>query len=772
MRRKRQSKMASTADTIEKRIAKSILPNNTKGSDDGGGGVIPHPTCSLAPWPSYYKALACDMVNLRGLFSNSVIHWRGAKQPNGIKISRADWDSANRHRPPAPIAIRDFFRTEPTPIPSATIPSSRSCNYAVLNSIADLSGSTYVASPSNVHNIFDSNLRSTLFNFEAIAKHPMIHTSTAQLAVAEFFMGITDLNFNYAKRLTGISSHKKLIITSKTLRNLAGDCYKAPDRRRSDVHDAGFHFCCNVTKDIADLFRFLCSTSYSVSKNDPNYYAAPHEIEQVAFLESGMFHYMQRVASIVKIGTDLVLPRKLWEDDRTNFVKKAALAIQSSGSLLEPSAKTQCEHSPRPSDNISALDIHSINSEILEFMADLERYQAYSKVAPLCHIGVLLSARRLVSKFAKRLRTSMAHTMMPTPNETRILQGAKSLLAETPQDRKTRQRLEATRKSSLLMLSNQYKQKMSQMIYRLFTIYLEFAITMDPLRPQVHMAALFSLKARVTDVPSEMPDEYVDLMKMLYKRALDDNYPAVEKSLWFTNAYSIPKVTAPNPVVVPKPHVRLVLPKKRKNQYVDGGRQALRDLEKAKKLERSSTETVKENRRFATPVYSDQTQSTTQSTTQSATLPPVEYLLPPPQTTLSSFPQYASPQYVAAAPPQSYSQLLTYTPLDHFQQEPYHHHHHHTQQLPQQLRHEYQPAYYYYDNQPPHPPPPPLTTLLPMPSQPAAAAVATSSNDVHFYPLVPPCNSQILVDSPPVNINLPNDPLLPQQPVTANATSL
>ena len=540
--------MASLANVIAQRSLQTILDPNLRSTNTNG---IPHPTCGFSPWQAYYQALGSDMIRQTGIFSNSVIHFYGANQEHGYQVSKEQWEIVAKIRPVVPAAIRSFFRVDDYPN-NASIPTARSANFAVLNAIADLSNVSFVSSPANIDNILNTNTRITLFNYEAIVKHPLMHTSTAQLATAEFFSGITDLDFTLGRKLTHVKDHKKLVVVSKTLRNLTRDCYKGVEPQRpSKLYDCGFEYGADVTQDICDLFRYLCARSYSVEKNDPNFYSAAHEIEQKPFLDSTLFHYMQRIASICKMGGEIFMPRKLWEDNRANFGgRKATAFLFSNGTVTHPTTKAQYENTPKSDDTSSALDIHSINMTILDFICDVERFSVYAKVAPLCHIGVLLSARRFISKYAGKLRGIMNRTMLPTASEKEILQRATIQNGETAKQASARQRLEAARQSALLALSNQYKQQMNQMIYQVFMIYLDFAITSDPLRPDIHMKAVFQATNNPTEnareyVPaSHMSDNYVDFMKMLYKRALDDNFPSVEKSLWITSAHSIPRAAA------------------------------------------------------------------------------------------------------------------------------------------------------------------------------------------------------------------------------------
>lgn len=495
----------------------------------------PFPTFAKAPWTVYYALLERDILARQGVFSNSVIKFAGGAAPT---VPPARWTFAERRRPTYPAALADFLSTAlETSVgcdaENSLLGAMTSGAYAALNTLVSGAGH----SGSKEIDVFSSKIK--FFNLENIAKLPLINTSIGQMAILEFFSTIVDQEFTFERKVTNVKSDKKLIIASRILKNLAPDCDQVPTSRRASTCEAGFHYGADLTSDWIDIFSFVCSQSYSISKNDPNVYVSEHDVEQCELLDSTLFRHMIRVQSIVKVASVFYEPRKLWQDEKTGSLPNKY--VRPVGSHYKPTARKQFVNPPIASDVSSALDIHSYNADVLDLICSVERYYIFAKVATLNNIGVLLACKRFLARFAMTQRTIMSRAMMPTKSEEILL------LSKSPELREKRQNLERARKSALINLSEHYRATLGQMIYRLFVVFFNFTIRADPLRPSIHMAALQK------HGETTMPDEYINLRAVQYQQMFKDHKPGLLRgALILSSAYAIP--TAPQKE---KPHQKM-----------------------------------------------------------------------------------------------------------------------------------------------------------------------------------------------------------------------
>ncbi len=290
----------------------------------------------------------------------------------------------------------------------------------------------------------------------------------------------------------------------------------------------------DLTREIGDLFRFLCTSSYSVVKNNPDGICGAHEIEQQAFYESDLFRHIVRFQSIANVGINLYETRRIWDDERLGYIVKSLGKLRAQASMFQPSLRMQFVKKPKDDDALSALDIYSDNGDIVDLMASVERFAIYAKVSSHANIGVILACRHFLQNFAAKSRLAMTKTMAVTTAENIIL-SSRSASNENANQRAKREALERARKSAMLNLSNQHRMKMSQMIYKLFVIYLNFSTECNPVRPAIHMASLFS-PANATP----MPDAFLAMKVKQYSMALNTNYPALQNTLFVTEAFQLP----------------------------------------------------------------------------------------------------------------------------------------------------------------------------------------------------------------------------------------
>jgi len=283
-----------------------------------------------APWLKYNQTIADDMVNASGIFSDCTINFKDGKYTPKSRhrpVERERWRFAEFRRPAIPHELKHFNMTLVDPLPPQfTMPSTRNAAYAALNVLCDMRAphtlDAAASSHEKVDSIFRANTQIDFFNLDAISKLPAIHTSVGQLATAEFFASIVDIEFTYRHKITtkGTTATdakmEQLIIVSKTLRNLVPGCCDVTHESTSELCDAGFNYGKDLTREIGDLFRFLCTSSYSVAKNNPDGICGAHEIEQQAFYESDLFRHIIRYQSIANVGINLYETRRIWDDER------------------------------------------------------------------------------------------------------------------------------------------------------------------------------------------------------------------------------------------------------------------------------------------------------------------------------------------------------------------------------------------------------------------------------------------------------------------------
>jgi hypothetical protein len=483
-------------------------------------------------WLAYYEKLKTDMLMREGIFKHCVIRFH-----NEVvlpQISKAKWEYARRRRPANCAALSDFVTTSladgsPVQHRSSAQPTERFSAYAALNALVDGETSQFSATEGSFpipEKVFGSNTVINLFDMQAISKIPMIDTAVGQIAIIEFFSSIVDFEFTTERKITFKKSDKKLLLVSKTLRNLAADCFQVPTPRASSTCDLGFNYAADISSSIADMLSFISSQSYAIAKNDPDHIAEEHEVQQTDLFESSWFQYLLRFQSIIKVSRTLYKPAKIWDDERTG--RLGTKPVRPVGTHANPTCRTQFEQTPRIEDIASALDVHIANIDVVDFICSVERFTLCAKIAPLCNVGVLLAAKLLLERFASRQRAKMSRTMMPSPREKILLKDT------TPERREERLNLERARKSALIQASNQHRANLNKLIHQLFLIYFNFALKSDPLRPSVHMQQLF--RAGET----EMPSAYVYMKIALYRKMLADQCPRLQhNTLIMSTAYSV-----------------------------------------------------------------------------------------------------------------------------------------------------------------------------------------------------------------------------------------